>query len=480
MGSHSEADSGSSNLLALPNELLHEVLTKFCKHCYIEEHEEERDREEFVWSLENTQSLYSTCLVSWRLRDIAQPILYHECILLDEKAWGESKHSLRQRGFWTRRFTSFLRTVTLRPDLAAVVRTWSIDYRAIRDFQAFIDDEVWAEAEQRLGIMGALPGLSSVYAPSTLCLEVSHATLSTARLTSVPIQHIHCSGVGDGAVSPGFLDGILQLCSSTLKTIHLDATASMMNRLSNPFPNLRRICIRSTPCSKSDMASFLSRCTAGLEAFTYCTASRLADDYARFRDPFLASDAITLLAHHRATLKALHLDITFEPMSLSMAIEPSLEAPMPSLRTFSVLENLSVNSDFLLHFRRQTATPEIVAELLPPSLVSLRVVVIKGSWGSYYAEDWMYQTLDTCLCSLAMAVGQGLFPELTTISYDTVGRVRLPDVLELVAGQSFVEHSRVCEDGMPKSLTVPVYEDQDRRYRKPHVRTSWTRSRVTQ
>ncbi|KAB5558431.1 hypothetical protein GE09DRAFT_1286655 [Coniochaeta sp. 2T2.1] len=305
MGSDSQAGSGSFNLLALPNELLHEVLTKFCKHCYIEEHKEERGREVFVWSLENTQSLYSTCLVSRRLRDIALPIHYHECILLDEKAWGESKHSLMQ-------------------------------------------------------------------------------------------------------------------------------------------------------------------------------PSRLATRHASFRDPFLTSDAITLLAHHRATLKALQLDITFEAMGLSMAIEPSLEAPMPSLRTFGVLENLSVNSDFLLHFRRQTATPEIVAELLPPLLVSLRVVVIKGSWCSYYAEDWMYRTLDTCLCSLAMAVSQGLFPELTTISYDTVGRVRMPEVLGLFAGHLFVEHSRVCEDGVPKSLTVPVYEDHGRRYRKPYVRTSWTRPRATQ
>lgn len=78
------------------------------------------------------------CLVSKRLRDVAQQVLHHEFVFGYGDSWRSTAFS------WDRRLTSFLRTVGGLPDLAAAVRRVSLhpnllDATELGDVAAVID-----------------------------------------------------------------------------------------------------------------------------------------------------------------------------------------------------------------------------------------------------------------------------------------------------------------------------------------------------
>lgn len=80
-----------------------------------------RQAHERSWYLADyRRPLVSLCLVSRRLRDVAQPFLHHEFVLGYGDSWRSASSS------WDRRLTSFLRTIERRPDLATVVRRVSL------------------------------------------------------------------------------------------------------------------------------------------------------------------------------------------------------------------------------------------------------------------------------------------------------------------------------------------------------------------
>ncbi|KAI1330470.1 hypothetical protein F5Y16DRAFT_18464 [Xylariaceae sp. FL0255] len=115
--------SHSLVLSDLPVELLQLIFGNFCLHCcepagvpqvYFPERQQERD--EPSWYALYREALHSVCLTSRRLRDVAQPILYHEFI----PGFGSSGASMRYE--WGARFTRFLRTVTECRDLAGQVK----------------------------------------------------------------------------------------------------------------------------------------------------------------------------------------------------------------------------------------------------------------------------------------------------------------------------------------------------------------------
>ncbi|KFA60161.1 hypothetical protein S40285_09704 [Stachybotrys chlorohalonatus IBT 40285] len=119
--------STSIGLGDLPVEILILILGSFCLHCcgafdipfaYFPNRGEETLKRS--WYSVDRQALHSLCLVSKGLRDIAQPILHHEFSL----GYGESYRSRSHD--WQRRLVPFLRTVLLRPDLAAKVRILSV------------------------------------------------------------------------------------------------------------------------------------------------------------------------------------------------------------------------------------------------------------------------------------------------------------------------------------------------------------------
>lgn len=97
---------------------------------------------------------------------------------------------------------------------------------------------------------------------------------------------------------------------------------------------------------------------------------------------------------------------------------------MPSIKSFRVLEKLSINSDLLAHFEPSRlvagANENTIVALLPQSLVSLRVLLFDEEDVSRGGRvmHWRYQALNICLRYLLTAVWNGLFPRLREISYD--------------------------------------------------------------
>lgn len=128
-----------ATLTSLPTETLGSIFGHFCLHCCnggtegpdwyfcISGHScQQQEAHERSWYLADyRQPLVSLCLVSRRLRDVAQRVLHHEFVLGYGDSWRSASSS------WDRRLTPFLRTVGGRPDLAAAVRRVSLHPRLL-------------------------------------------------------------------------------------------------------------------------------------------------------------------------------------------------------------------------------------------------------------------------------------------------------------------------------------------------------------
>lgn len=127
----------SAGLTTLPTETLELIFSNFCLHCrstsepnagspgasslpdaYFQGHHQHHHQhpDEPSWYSLDRHALFSLCLMSRRLRDIAQPVLYHEFALGAGDSWRSTHYA------WEGRLPSFLRTVTERRDLAHLVR----------------------------------------------------------------------------------------------------------------------------------------------------------------------------------------------------------------------------------------------------------------------------------------------------------------------------------------------------------------------
>lgn len=129
-----------ATITSLPAETLSSIFGHFCLHCchgstegpdsYFRSpdhrHPQQQQPHERSWYLADyRQPLVSLCLVSKRLRDVAQQVLHHEFVLGYGDSWRSASSS------WDRRLTSFLRTVGTRDDLAAAVRRVSLHPRLL-------------------------------------------------------------------------------------------------------------------------------------------------------------------------------------------------------------------------------------------------------------------------------------------------------------------------------------------------------------
>lgn len=142
-----------ATITSLPAETLSSIFGHFCLHCchgstegpdsYFRSpehhHPQQEQAHERSWYLTDyRQPLVSLCLVSKRLRDVAQQVLHHEFVLGYGDSWRSASSS------WDRRLTSFLRTVGTRDDLAAAVRRVSLHPRLLEaaelgDVRAVVD-----------------------------------------------------------------------------------------------------------------------------------------------------------------------------------------------------------------------------------------------------------------------------------------------------------------------------------------------------
>lgn len=145
-----------ATITSLPAETLSSIFGHFCLHCshgstegsesYFRssDHHPQQQAHERSWYLADyRQPLVSLCLVSRRLRDVAQQVLHHEFVLGYGDSWRSAPSS------WDRRLTSFLRTAGRRPDLAAAVRRVSLHPRLLE--AAELDDAAAVVELRRVG-----------------------------------------------------------------------------------------------------------------------------------------------------------------------------------------------------------------------------------------------------------------------------------------------------------------------------------------
>lgn len=110
----------------LSTDTLQTIFSYFCLHCHPEQHStaadayfsgtQQKENEQSWYSLDR-HALFNLCLVSKRFREIAQTVLYHEFVLGYGDSWRSGLYT------WDGRLTSFMRTVSQRPELAALVKS---------------------------------------------------------------------------------------------------------------------------------------------------------------------------------------------------------------------------------------------------------------------------------------------------------------------------------------------------------------------
>jgi hypothetical protein len=298
----SRRSSRSLGLTELPNEILSLILGWFCLHCrggvtpqaFFPHTGQQPTRPS--WYSRDCQSLHSACLVSARLRDVAQPILYHQF----SPAYGDSERSRRYQ--WSSRLLPFLCTVTGRPDLAAQVRHLHLSDYMIES----LGDSEWAEVEPTLEQISRARGIQlsgflrpfqdlwqstggTNYRPGGLelttmllaclpklaCLSVSMpspgliplSALRAANISTLPIQTLDFIYY---ATSETVFSSIFEAMSSNLRTLNLHMPdGADLRALARPLPNLRDVCITSSLLTRTDDLGFFLSHLRGIERFTY-------------------------------------------------------------------------------------------------------------------------------------------------------------------------------------------------------------------
>ncbi|KAI1828063.1 hypothetical protein F4861DRAFT_535491 [Xylaria intraflava] len=416
----------------LPTEILQLILSNFCLHC----HESDgvplahfpRKRQALdqpSWYSLDRQALYSACLVSRRFRDIAQPILYHEFV----PGYGSSHYSERYQ--WTGRFTSFLRTVAQRRDLANLVRDlYFHDWlRASITLEPHIAEAALEESARARGVnlsdflepfRGSPtqrllepygPGASELVAMLLFCLPnltricfdmdipfppIPASALSAAGVR-LPLQTIEVDA--HGSELRYVLGGVLELSLPTLRTLNVDYYSSRSGDelgISDLFfPSLRKIIISRSEISGPDLQLLLSCCT-GLETFIYDT---LSSTYC-IQPPKI----IEYLSRHQETLTAVRLDLRD-----ARIVENKLPfEPMPSLKKFPVLLNVSLNALFIYNdMNEQQDDDNVLCRLLPPSVVLLQLYDTVGTSTLARLSKGLHRLVDAALL--------GQFPSLKEV-----------------------------------------------------------------
>ena len=291
-----------SRLLGLPTEILVLILGDFCQHCRSSNNKQQQESETLpvVWDRSDRQALYSACLVSRRLRDIAQPILYHDCILGHDLSYHGSSANARP-------LVSFLRTVTKRPELAALVCTCRIAQTAVhwplssaypiqsegvlvqdasQALSLKLDDlrdvfqrlpyrsssslDRFSEAEMLMVLLLAcLPNLSSLYGSHLTNLAIPREALRAAGVNHLRLRNITYMSCGGHLYKRHFLDGLFEMAASTLETLTLEYTDGALRGVRPATTNLRIVRLKWAIHSKAEMEYFFAACTTGLEEFTF-------------------------------------------------------------------------------------------------------------------------------------------------------------------------------------------------------------------
>lgn len=371
----------------LPSELLHLILGHFCLHCrggfrepYWVEKDAGHDQSEAY--LRDRHTLFSICLVSRRMRDVAQHVLHHEFIL------GYAHLRTRVKYSWWGRLTRFIRTASTRRDLAALVKTaffhpslqegvergdaWVAMRHAANALQVDLG-EVWkrrnlddrekasrADHELRRELfLGPLHSINQVTHPRDLTVLVPE--LFAVLLALLPnLKHLAFSttpttfsvGVGMADVPPAAMSALgvtklpLRVLEAGFKPRYLSRVTPDLESLTcgrvggleeSGFPRLKSLRIRGTRVNRRNLGRIVESCPEGLSSFTYEASGFLETSIDSGLDHVVQpSDAVTHLSKFHDTLKSLRLDLRFHTHTPHDTGMDSL----PSLEDFTVLEGL--------------------------------------------------------------------------------------------------------------------------------------------
>ena len=451
----------------LPTEITHLILSYLGFHCsekllpeppdaYIRDDRQEGDQPS--WYSSKLQTLLSLCLVSRRLRNAVQPILYHEFILGYGDSWRSDLYT------WDGRLTSFMRTVAQRRDLAALVKRiyihpYLLEYlgeeEEIQVFEHLCHTNMWKvirpqpreyigkdeardalrEVAHALGIE-ALQQLSADDLVTVLITElpnIEHCSLQvgpyrdeivrSAGLYAAGISHLPLRTVDisvRASAQEAHYGGLFHLdqCASALlnvstglETLNLHMCRGVSHQAPFPsLPNLKTLRLTFSRLDERDLEGLLSSCN-GLRSFfyeaTHCPFNGYNSSY-DCSDHFQLSNAVKYLSRHRATLESLHLDLRKRGYTQH---GPDPRAVF-SFREFTVLNHLFLNLDeFYTRFWAGTPAgdPELLVQLLPSNITSLYLA------GQISDE---LPRLEESLLGLAHAASRGRFRRLEHVRWD--------------------------------------------------------------
>ncbi|KAJ3544251.1 hypothetical protein NM208_g3158 [Fusarium decemcellulare] len=366
------------SLADLSAEILLSICGYFCLHCQDEYSEawdtrplcyqrrrEEQKRGAKSWYSLNRHALFSLSLASKRLRNIAQPILYHEFVLGYDDSWRTDFYS------WNGRLASFMRSVTRNPDLASLVKVVHIDTLLLKSQTNEENGAVIQETASSLGI--DLPsawrrrvekvyhvtkwGWPSAYQLFSLSKPDGKGDLDDKEQWNLAIEFHRGDQLGPSwmngeivamlvaqlpnldrlslAGSPdcwprrGFPDTALpalNISTLGLKTLDLGVRADALIQVATgletlnlhqyefwpdfpQMPNLKTLRITEGRFSAYNMKALLSACTGGLRCFEYEAAADTPRPPGPDDNHFNLSEAILHLQMHKHTLQTVHLDV---------------------------------------------------------------------------------------------------------------------------------------------------------------------------
>ncbi|PTB62546.1 hypothetical protein BBK36DRAFT_1087766, partial [Trichoderma citrinoviride] len=372
----------------LPNELLYMICAKFCSHCT------DPTNDQFRYNYRSSQVISRLSKTCKRLRDIAQPVLYH--YVYPKEIW------------------LFLRTIMVRPDLAAQVRSFRHDLDSNINYEAEDPDTIfdpWINQPRRKNWLSQFEGIESLdefgirrwliesiltrlpnarqlfidvplYRRSTLGTLVDFS--SVTRLVFMPPIHLGRGYLRDFLSTMPYLEELaLAVLGNGSEFLHL--------------PELRFLELFGYDIGAETLMAIIGSCPK-LERFGFYGEPGLEN--------FRWDQVQRILHQRRETLK--HLKFRAIPYFLDEDYE--VMSDRGSFRGFDGLETLYMNAesfntegakDFEALFPIFPADVVEMVDLLPESLLCLGFYDLRCQW----------KGIDV----LAQAIREGHFPRLKTV-----------------------------------------------------------------
>ncbi|KAI8963245.1 hypothetical protein F5Y11DRAFT_320293 [Daldinia sp. FL1419] len=437
----------------LPNEILTSIFNDFRVHYHPEPDSDApsayfrgtRQRpDEPSWYSLDCQALYSLCLTSRRLRDVARPLLYRDFM----PGYGDSWRSKSYK--WEGRLASFLRTVSTRRDLAVFVKRIYIHSFLVKRLDEVTVQSALEQAAQGFSIplskyLAHFPSIGIrrpghdqqqiLFAPllgmllaalpnaNRLSLQVSARSvpIPASALKEIGVPKLRLKTIDISAYSHPDAEasymfsidddtcGILKLATD-VETLNLHMCGSLRNPLGLEIRTLRITCSR---LDEPSIRNLLSSCV-GLEAFMYEAGPPDIIKYSCLMgtplnendEHFEPHRIIEYLHSHYGTLKSLHLDFRIYNLISFNRIRPV--RPIASLKNLTRLNHLFLNPN-MIYSNQETKRHQLI-EILPPAITKLQIIGIFSVFLLDAARD---------LQALADAVLRGEFSQLQKLTYNT-------------------------------------------------------------